>query len=229
MLLTSLSPSSGSFLFSFVSRAASFCTFNSLVPLIFSTFPHFLPSHAIPLCSFPPLPANPPAGPATAARWISASYAPSSNREAVWFPPPSERARLCRNVHGETDFVHETLSWFSVVSDLELHHVQLVLFGFGHGFPIPEISWPHRMNPMNSVSCLLTRSLSRFNNYSPADFQSISPIRLMYVDVINWTGFKTEIVSIKGSYEAEVCLQSVWSRVHDWSDVSWGLSSDYQI
>ena len=130
MLLTSLSPSSGSFLFSFVSRAASFCTFNSLVPLIFSTFPHFLPSHAIPLCSFPPLPANPPAGPATAARWISASYAPSSNREAVWFPPPSERARLCRNVHGETDFVHETLSWFSVVSDPELHHVQLVLFGF---------------------------------------------------------------------------------------------------
>ena len=60
MLLTSLSPSSGSFLFPFVSRAASFCPFNSLFPLIFSTFPHFLPSHAIPLCSFPPLPANPP-------------------------------------------------------------------------------------------------------------------------------------------------------------------------
>lgn len=54
MLLTSLSPSSGSFLFPFVSRAASFCPFNSLFPLIFSTFLHFLPSHAIPLCSFPP-------------------------------------------------------------------------------------------------------------------------------------------------------------------------------
>ena len=229
MLLTSLSPSSGSFLFSFVSRAASFCTFNSLVPLIFSTFPHFLPSHAIPLCSFPPLPANPPAGPATAARWISASYAPSSNREAVWFPPPSERARLCRNVHGETDFVHETLILCCFRPGVTSRTACSVWIQVGRGFPIPEISWPHRMNPMNSVSCLLTRSLSRFNNYSPADFQSISPIRLMYVDVINWTGFKTEIVSIKGSYEAEVCLQSVWSRVHDWSDVSWGLFSDYQI
>lgn len=130
MLLTSLSPSSGSFLFPFGSRAASFCPFNSLFPLIFSTFLHFLPSHAIPFMLISPLPANLPAGPATATRWISASPAPSSNREVVSFPPPSKRARLCRNVHGVTDFMHETSSWFSVVSDPELHYVQLVLFGF---------------------------------------------------------------------------------------------------
>lgn len=232
MLLTSLSPSSGSFLFPFGSRATSFCPFNSLFPLIFSTFLHFLPSHAIPFMLISPLPANLPAGPATATRWISASPAPSSNREVVSFPPPSKRARLCRNVHGVTDFMHETSSWFSVVSDPELHYVQLVLFGFRSDVVFQyEISWPHWMSPMNLLSCLLTRSLFIFNNYSPADLGSISPIRLMYVDVINWTGFKTEIISIKGGYKAEFwslftgCVVSV----HDWSDLSWGLSSYHQI
>lgn len=205
MLLTSLSPSSGSFLFPFVSRATSFCPFNSLFPLIFSTFLHFLPSHAIPLCSFPP----------------SLQICPLAQlllRGGFLLHPlphPTEKSSHSHHQANGPGCAEMFTVWLTSCTKLQADslsfqtrsYIMYSLFcsdsgrtWFSNTWDLMTSLW---MSPMNLLSCLLTRSLFIFNNYSPADLGSISPIRLMYVDVINWTGFKTEIISIKGGYKAE--------------------------